>query len=220
MKPHFRLGLLVAVVSLSACGGGSSDTSTGYPIDSAISAYFQAHHSYTLKGSDGSNFYTDTHAFVPGGMQMFQGISALTATDTGVLTNNGHSLGSDTVTSFFLIGPYKPLGAIDVSSGYVMVDANQQILPDLASVGDSGKFYTATVYSDASLTTVLQSDVVTWDLTSVTADTAMLCEEFASTTLSTKATHNTSSCYVMDQRGNVTGVEETIEVNGIPILLK
>ena len=216
-----RLGILALMCGLSACGGGgsSASTDTGYPLDSAMSAFFQAQHSYSLTASTGSDHYILLRRWQPGGMQTFQGVSAFSTVQIADFSDNGSSVSGDIQTKFFLTGPYKLLGSID-TDGRVFVSTKQTALPDLASPGDSGKFFTSKRYTDASLTTVELTDVMTWDLTAVTADTAMLCFEDASTATGSSFTSTSSLCYIMDQRGNITAIQNTVTLGGVQLTFK
>jgi hypothetical protein len=218
-----RVGVLAMVAGLTACGGGgsssSSNTATGYPLDSAITAFFQTRHDYALKGSSGSHNYVNLRSWTPGPMKAFQGVSAFTTAQSTAISDNGISMFTDLQTKYFLTGPYKSLGGID-AAGQVFVYAEQMALPELASVGDSGKLYTVTDYTDATLSRVYVTEVVTWDLTAVTSDTAMLCFESAETATGSRSTTNSSSCYIMDQRGNITAIQDTVDLGGVQITFK
>src|SRR5690242_13773085 len=87
-----RVAVLTMMSGLAACGGGGGITATEYPLDSAMSAYLQAKHTDTLTASSGSDHYIVLRGWTPGGMQTFQGVSAFSAIQSAVFTDNGNTL--------------------------------------------------------------------------------------------------------------------------------
>jgi len=216
--------IILSVLGLCACGGGGSSSSSTppppppqYPIDSAISAFQQMNESFNLSASNGGNNYTLTLSWVPGAQSSFDGVSSFTSTRTVTISENGILVASDVQTGYFTISPFKPLGAVD-TNGQVTVDANQVVLPDLATVGQSGAVDTYTIYTDNTRTTVYGNGTDTWALNADTSTTAFFCANTVGTTNGSPFTE--SDCYQTDENGNILSVTATLTENGITLNFK
>jgi len=218
MKSIFILCLMTLIC---ACGGGSSSTPPPpppqYPLDSAISTFQQMNHNYNLSATSGGNTFTLQISFVPGAQSTFDGMAALTSTETITLYENSVSQGTDTVTFYFTISPYTQLGGIS-TNGEVEVDANQMSLPDLATVGQTGPFDTYTTYTDNTRTTVYETATVTWSLEADTATSALGCLNYTGTM--NGSPFSESDCYQIDENGNVLSIQITLNEGGTTLVFK
>lgn len=211
------ISLAVAVLSLYACGGGGGSSNNPppppqtYALNSAISAYEQENHNYTLTANNGGNTYTFQLGFTPGSMGSFLGQSAFTGTSSGTLSENGTVISNDIQTDYFLLGPFKPLGNVD-TNGNVWIASNQTALPDNATIGGSGAFDTVTVYSNSTLTIVIGTFTETWTLNAGSGSDAIGCLNTVGTLNGVSETE--SVCYTIDANSNIIGLAITLDVNG------
>lgn len=175
-------------------------------------------HSYNLSASSGGNKYTLQVSVVPGAGGSFNGQSALSNTLSLNISENGTLISNDISTDYFIISPYTPLGAFDQSNGQMIVFANQTALPDLATVGESGPLDTFTTYSKdtGSGTTVYATGTETWTLDADTSTSALGCVDLTEN-LSAGGTVTDSTCYQLDERGNVLSMQITITENGVTL---
>jgi hypothetical protein len=203
--------MLGSLAILAACGGGSnSPTVTTYPVDLAISDFYQMSHRFTLHASSGSDNYGLDIAITPGGQASFQGVQGMTDKNTSSESKNGTVLGTNTSTDYFLTTPYTQLGTT-FSSGLVILDSDQQALPEFAEVGASGKLDSQKYYSDSSLGSQIGTGNRSWTLASLTSDTAQFCIHDTDDLGGSPETE--VDCYDLDAKGNVTAIQITI-VNG------
>ncbi|MGH8312186.1 MAG: hypothetical protein ACRER9_02730 [Gammaproteobacteria bacterium] len=211
------ISLAIAVLCLQACGGGGGSGSNNppppqtYALNSAISAYEQENHNYNLTATNGGNTYTFQLSFTPGAMGSFLGQSAFTGTASATLSENGTVISNDIQTSYFLLGPFKPLGSVD-TNGNVYVASNQTALPDNATIGGSGAYGTVTVYSDSTLTTIIGTLTSTWALNAGSGSDAIGCLNTVGTLNGVSETE--SDCYTLDANSNIIGLTITLDVNG------
>lgn len=216
------ISLLLVISTLEACGGGGSSSNsppTKYPIDSAISAYEQMNHDYTLSAKNGSNSYSLQLSAAPGGITNVGSIAAYSTTHTLTLSENSTLLVNDVSTKYFLISPFKQIVDDDASSGYVTVYANQKDLPESATAGETGAVDTATTYTDASLTVVAGTQTDTWALNAGSGGDASICANTtANSVLNGKSTE--SDCYSVDSKGNILGLEITLSISGTTLVFK
>jgi hypothetical protein len=221
MKPMLILSL---AIMLCACGGGGSSSSsappssTQYPLDSAYSAVAQMNQSYNLSSVLGNNTFALQITYAPGSMSSFNGVPALTAKRTAVLSEDGVIITDDVQTEYFTISPYMPLGSID-TNGQVTVYTNQNALPTYATEGQSGLFNTSTTYTDNTLTTIYSISSSTWSLSSDTSTTVFGCVNTVGTIIGSGATSE-SDCYQIDDSGNVISLQVYLLVNGVTLLFQ
>jgi hypothetical protein len=214
--------ILCLVTMIYACGGGGSSSTpppppSQYPLDSAISAFQQMNHNYNLTATSGSNTFALQIDFAPGTQSTFDGMAALTSTETITLYENGVSQGTNTGTFYFTISPYTQIGGI-FTNGEVEVDANQMALPDLATVGQTGPFDTYITYTDNTKTTVYETATVTWSLETDTVTSALACLNYEGTM--SGSPFSESDCYQIDENGNVLSIQITLNEGGGTLVFK
>ena len=202
---RFKSVLLIGSLAvLSACGGGgSSGVSAQYPLDTAVSAFYQMPESYKLSGTSGGNNFTLDLTITPGGQASFDGVQAMTAKTSSTETENGVAAGSATATEYFLTTPFTQIGALQ-NSGLAQVDSEQKPLPELAAAGDNGSLDTQKYYSDSSLGTQVATGTRSWTLTALTADTAQFC--ISDTDDVGGPSETEIDCFDLDIKGNVSAI--------------
>jgi len=200
---------------LAGCGGGNSDTTTDqFPLDAAISALAATNQNYGLEATDNNgNIYGVQLIYTVGAEQSFEGTAALTTLRGFALFENDNPVSADSKLKFYLTSPYTQIGDVDQVNGQYTVYAHQTPLPTLASVGDSGNFDTATLYSDSTLETVVGTEVDTWNLNAGGGDQAKLCLNYTVTPTGGTASTETD-CYTVDIDGNTLGLSIQLTING------
>jgi len=210
--------LIASLAALSACGGGSSDmTGTRYPLDLAISDFYQMPHAYTLHASSGGDAYMLNINIRPGSQGNFQGVQAMTAILDASETKNGAQAGGNSQEMFFVTTPYTELGT-DIATGIVLVDSAQQVLPEFAAVGSSGSLDSQKYYSDSTLGTQIATGTRAWSLKALTSDTAQFCILDKDDLGGNPETE--VDCYDMDIKGNITALQITVTSGGKTLAFK
>jgi len=210
--------LTVSLAMLSACGGGGSSTPAAqYPLDLAISDFFQMPYSYTLHATSGSDSYVLNLSGIPGSQASFHGVQAMTYRTASTETKNGATVGSITGTNYFLTTPFTELGTI-LSTGLTIVVSNHKPLPELAEAGASGSLDTQKYYSTSSLGTQIGTGTRTWTLTALTSDTAQFCVHDSDDVGGSPETE--IDCFDLDIKGNVSAIQITFESNGQSLTFK
>lgn len=224
---YFALSGLFAA-GLSACGGGGSgsgnNSSAQFPVDSAMSAYMQMEHDYTLHGTANGNKYTLQLSLVPEGQAMFgttsESTSAFTTLRTLAISENGAPVGTPSQTlEFFTISPYRQVGSITQSLSLVVGYYDYHNLPSLVKEGQSGPLDSGTTYAENNLDTPLSTVTDTWALKSGSGDDATLCITISSFSFLT-GTIKQDDCYAIDTDGNVLGLTIDLSVVGTQVMFK
>ena len=217
--------LLLLLAGLSGCGGGgggsspsTTPTTTQFPIAGAISAYFQAGHSFTLSGTSGANTISFQVNYASGTTSIFQGQPASTMTQTAVISVNGGAGSTVSGVAYFNASPYQNLGYIS-SDGRYQVYANQQTLPTYATVGQSGQLDTYITYTTNTKAVVYATGTETWSLLADTATTAWACNNDTHTVVGS-APAVITNCFKIDTTGNVLSKTVTMPINGTVVTFK
>lgn len=217
---HIRINLCVfaaCLATLSACGGGSSNPPAQYPVDTAFSAYYQAHHHYHLTATSGNDVYQLDLDLTPEGQASFNGIQAMTAKLSVEEAKDGSPVGAGTETLYFLTGPYVEIGS-QLSTGVAVVDSGQKDLPELTATGSGGTLDSQKYYSSINLNSQIASGTRTWSLDALTADTAQFCihddDDLGG------SAESEDDCYTMDIKGNITALELTQTSGGLTLMFK
>lgn len=214
-----NLILLGCVAALSACGGSGSGGSTNasYPVDAALSAFYQSSAVYNLSATSGSTTFHLQVSVAPGPQTTFIG----TRVDSTVLTDSIESNGSVLVTGgktlFYLTDSFREWGGI-LPGGVYEVDHGQHILPAKVSVGDGGDLDKQDYFADSSMTDVTATGTRTWTMTAMTADTGLFCID--DTDDLGGGTNTEEDCFVVDEKGNVMGLQVTLTFNGTTLTFK
>lgn len=207
------LGLLFSL--LGACGSGSNSSNQQFPLNDAVSAYMQMSHSYTLNWTQAGDSYSDQVEMQPGAQKSFQGTTAYTAVITSTVQRNGVLEYQDSITQYFLLGPYKNLGSIDNTFGQVTVAADNTALPDMARTGQTGAVDTEVTYLGMPGATIsLTAYTNTWTLEGVDGN-AKLCE-VAAVDGEAERPFSTFACFTVDPKGNVISASLNVPTLAAP----
>jgi len=216
------LALLVSGL-LAGCGGGggggsapapTTGATTTFPLTSAVSAFSQTSHNYSLTGSSGGNTYGLQFNMTPGTtLQTFEGQLASTMVESLIVKQNGAVVDTETGTSYFQVSPYTAFGYIS-TSGVYEVSSQQQPLPASATVGQSGPLGTIKVYTDSTKTSLAATITEVWSLQADTATTAWGCENGSEVFTNGSPTIGIATCYKVDTSGNVLALRLTLAING------
>jgi hypothetical protein len=191
----------------------TTSPATQFPIGSAMSAFFQASHSYTLTATNGANTYTIQTSYTPGAASVFEGQQASTYTQSGSVSVNGVVTGGvSSGVSYISLSPYKNLGYIG-SDGRYQVYANQQISPTYATVGQSVALDTSITYTNNTKAVVYANGTDTWSLLSDTSTTAWACNNESYTVVGSSPNVITN-CFKIDTSGNVLALKVIMQING------
>lgn len=209
---------LILAAALVGCGGGGGDAGTpvpvissvDMPVQSAMSAYAKASHTYNLSGNlttaPGTVVtYTMDYGYIPEtATTQFDGSTVSAAAQTVVVRQSGNTtpLLQQSFRSFFTTNPYAIYGSIDQDNSAFTVVTRSSSLPTAAHIGQSGTLGTETEYTDSTKTTVTGTSSLSWSMEADTADSALLCilAQFAGSTSSS------TNCYRIDRSGNVTAL--------------
>jgi hypothetical protein len=175
MKSTFRSLLLgVLVAGLAGCGGGDGAAPAANESGAAQVPAAQTYQSYVddagtyafdVSGTIGSSPVTGSGTLVVNtpAADTFDGAAAerKTLTITGNADVQGGAIVLDDTYNHFFAGG-KPVGFTNGSEYTVL--ANVADMPQDLKVGDSGQWYTGTIYTDDTKATVLGTRVVTYSI--------------------------------------------------------
>ena len=230
MKSTLKTVCTAMALSLTACGGGvnttlsiggtvvKSVTNPTYPLASAVSAFVQSSHDYTLKAKAGADVYELTWHSAPGTQGLFEGHLASTLEYSNTITKNGEKFAGSTLTDYVDVSPFRPYGGINNTLGNYDVASNQQPLPSVALAGQSGILSNGTRYADSTKARVMATSVTTWSLEDVGATEAWAClNSSISLTGDSSPTTKESVCYKIDTSGNAIGFRVELALNGLTL---
>lgn len=212
-----------AAALLAACGGSSSGIAPQYPVDSAISAYFQEPHQYTLHASNGGDTYTLDLNYTPEGQQSFgtyyQSTMALSVLRAMSISKNGTQLTQSLQMEYFTADPYVQVGAVQDTLNYVTLYSNQKHMSELAAIGDSGQLDSGKVYANNNWFSPIDSIKDSWYLQGQTGSDAELCIRMDYFSFLSGDDIDTY-CYTIDTGGDVLGLTVSLPVNGTTLMFK
>lgn len=203
---------------LAACGDGGDAPPQVYNLDAAITqAFAAALQINNLTGQDPlGNTYTLSLQLTPGADAVFEGALRKTVQQT-VTVSDGSTTEQETVTMYYVTGPFGQVGAID-SLGSYSVAVRTGDLPTAATVGDSGPLSNDTAYSDSSKGNVLGTAVTTWSLEPASEHSAFACTQSVLQTVGSSLTLAQTTCFQIDSAGTVIGGRVTISFDGLTMV--
>ena len=231
----------VVLLAAAGCGGGGSSSSGTTPPPppanlqsapgvAALTAYLQAPHQNTLTATDSAgNSYVVQLTTTPNpGTTTFNGVAnASSEVDALSLSKNGVPVASSSVTRYYVLSPYQPLGTAATSgSGTVGIDSAPGTIPATLTVGSSGPISTVTVYHDATLATVDAHETVTYTVTANNTKTLILCVNSNTTDVTAQGTadglavHSEADCYTDDAAGSVVLDHIVLTISGVTLTFK
>ncbi|HEX5355483.1 MAG TPA: hypothetical protein VFW93_04670 [Aquabacterium sp.] len=235
MTHSFHTALPVVIcLFLSACGGGDAGNKTtlppsdgtvsstaSFPISSALTAYQQAAHNYTLHATDTAGAsYTMSFTQTPQASVAFEGQLASATRIDAVITKAGAFWDQSSVTQYFQSSPYLEIGQVGMGTGTYYVDdiSVPRYLPTTAKVNDSGALNNITVYAGPGKSLIVGHQTVLWRVMPDTLSTARLCITILSTPVSGPS-FSEADCFRMDTSGNVLGITIDLPVSDTETLL-
>jgi hypothetical protein len=230
MKSTLKTVCTAIALSLTACGGGvnttlsiggtvvKSVTNPTYPLASAVSAFLQSSHDYTLKAKAGADVYELTWHSEPGTQELFEGHVASTLEYSNTITKNGERFAGSTLTDYFEVSPFHPYGGINHTLGNYDAASSQQPLPSVALAGQNGFLSNGTRYADGTKARVLATSVTTWSIEDAGATAAWAClNSSISLAGDSGPTTKESVCYKIDASGNAIGFRIELALNGLTL---
>lgn len=217
---------LGAVVLLSACADNEITVSVptpslAFPVAAVVSAYVQTPHDHVLTATSGADTYTLTWHSVAGPAASFEGTAAATMDYTNTITKNGVAVAGASLTDYFALAPFKPLGGQNHTQGSYEVASAQQPLPATAQPGQSGAFGLSTKYTSATKQTVIATGTSTWSLEAESASAAWACINVSIKYANTAQPDGYESvCHKTDVSGALLGVRMTLDLNGLRLTFK
>lgn len=188
---------------------------TAYPLSAAVSGYLRLAHDHKLSASSGTNAYTLTWHSEPGSSAVFEGHASSTMNYANVVEMNGTAIAGASLTDYFDLAPFKPIGGVNRTLGSYEVASGQQLLPTTALIGQSGVLNSATRYSDASKRTPIATTTTNWSLEAAGAGLAWACLNVSISYVSSGIPPGAEAvCYRIDAAGNVNGVRMSLLLNG------
>lgn len=207
-----RMAALLAVAALSACGGGDNNAGSGpatYPVDAVITALFttdnQALSSAFVDPGTRDSYEFTTHYQPQGAAEVFEGSARKVSVVRTTLQRNGVTVQDSSSRIYFSTGPLVWYGQVADSGTYSVHAAPTANLPERASAGASGTWFTGTDYTSAAKTSVKQRSQVRWRVSpSDTVDAAWICLDFQlSDAANTAVVSGGSSCLKADSSGKI-----------------
>lgn len=202
---------LAAVAALSACGGGDNAGSgpATYPVEAVITALFttdnQALSSAFIDPGTRDSFEFTTHYVPQGATEVFEGSARRVSIVRTTLQRNGVTVQDNSARIYYSSAPLIWYGQVADSGTYSVHDAPTANLPERASAGASGLWFTGTDYSSAAKTSVKQRSQVRWRVSpSDSVDAAWICLDFQlSDAANTAVLSGGSSCLKADGSGKI-----------------
>jgi len=216
---RFKWALSIgSLAALSACGGGGSSTSSlSFPVNEALTAFYQSSAVYNLSATNGSTTYRLQVALTPGPQTTFIGTKVNSTVLVDSIESNGSVIATGGKTVLYLGSPFREWGGI-LASGVYEVDHDQQILPAMVSTGASGLLDKQDYFADSTLTDVIATGTRNWTMAAASADTGLFCIDDNDDLGGGPETEE--DCYVLDEKGNVMGLQITLVLNGTALTFK
>lgn len=226
------LGLcIVAGLGLSACASGMNGGTTGntqnnvvtqYPVETAMLNIYTKARSESLVATVGNQSASADIKVTPKGRMTFNN-KTVQGAEIGTINKVNNQVTSQSIaTNYFTLNPLRFHGFTD-NSGKYAVSNQTTTIPKMASLGDSSKLITETVYSDSSMRKKIATYNQDWSLTRDTNNTAWFCIETSSNLLLNNDPEGTSSeCYKINARGDILASKVTLSqpsANGTNIVM-
>ncbi|MBF0659331.1 hypothetical protein IPZ60_11325 [Psychrobacter sp. NG25] len=211
------LGLcIIAGLGLSACASSMNNGTMGnnqnndtdkivmqYPIETAMLNIYTKQRSEKLVAIVGNQSASADIQITPKGSIQFNN-KAVQGTEVNTINKVNNRITDQSVAiNYFTLNPLVFHGFTD-STGKYSLSNQTTIIPKMATVGDSNKLITETVYADSSMRKKIGSYEQDWALTRDTNNTAWLCIENSKNLLLSSDPMGTSSeCYKINAKGDI-----------------
>jgi hypothetical protein len=215
------LGLcIVAGLGLSACasgiGGGTTVNTnpnnivTQYPVETAMLNIYAKQRSEKLVAIVGNQNASADIQITPKGSIQFNNKAVQGAEVNTINKVNNRITDQSIAINYFTLNPLVFHGFTD-STGKYSLSNQTTIIPKMATVGDSNKLITETVYADSSMRKKIGSYEQDWALTRDTNNTAWLCiENSKNLLLSSDPVGSSSECYKINAKGDILASKVTL----------
>lgn len=215
------LGLcIVAGLGLSACasgiGGGTTVNTnpnnivTQYPVETAMLNIYTKQRSEKLVAIVGNQSASADIQITPKGSLQFNNKAVQGAEVNTINKVNDRITDQSVAINYFTLNPLVFHGFTD-STGKYSLSNQTTVIPKIATVGDSSKLMTETVYADSSMRKKIGSYEQDWSLTRDTNNTAWFCIETSGNLLLSSDPAGTSSeCYKINAKGELLASKVTL----------
>ena len=215
------LGLcIVAGLGLSACasgiGGGMTvntnpnNVVTQYPVETAMLNIYTKQRSEKLVAIVDNQSASADIQIIPKGSLQFNNKAVQGAEVNTINKVNDRITNQSVAINYFTLNPLVFHGFTE-STGTYSLSSQTTVIPKMATVGDSSKLMTETVYADSSMRKKIGSYEQDWSLTRDTNSTAWLCiENSKNLSLSSDPIGSSSECYKINAKGDVLASKVTL----------
>ena len=215
------LGLcIVAGLGLSACasgiGGGMTvntnpnNVVTQYPVETAMLNIYTKQRSEKLVAIVDNQSASADIQIIPKGSLQFNNKAVQGAEVNTINKVNDRITNQSVAINYFTLNPLVFHGFTE-STGTYSLSSQTTVIPKMATVGDSSKLMTETVYADSSMRKKIGSYEQDWSLTQDTNNTAWLCiENSKNLSLSSDPIGSSSECYKINAKGDVLASKVTL----------
>ena len=215
------LGLcIVAGLGLSACasgiGGGMTvntnpnNVVTQYPVETAMLNIYTKQRSEKLVAIVDNQSASADIQITPKGSLQFNNKAVQGAEVNTINKVNDRITNQSVAINYFTLNPLVFHGFTE-STGTYSLSSQTTVIPKMATVGDSSKLMTETVYADSSMRKKIGSYEQDWSLTRDTNSTAWLCiENSKNLSLSSDPIGSSSECYKINAKGDVLASKVTL----------
>ena len=215
------LGLcIVAGLGLSACasgiGGGTTvntnpnNVVTQYPVETAMLNIYTKQRSEKLVAIVDNQSASADIQITPKGSLQFNNKAVQGAEVNTINKVNNRITNQSVAINYFTLNPLVFHGFTE-STGTYSLSSQTTVIPKMATVGDSSKLMTETVYADSSMRKKIGSYEQDWSLTRDTNSTAWLCiENSKNLSLSSDPIGSSSECYKINAKGDVLASKVTL----------
>ena len=215
------LGLcIVAGLGLSACasgiGGGTTvntnpnNVVTQYPVETAMLNIYTKQRSEKLVAIVDNQSASADIQITPKGSLQFNNKAVQGAEVNTINKVNDRITNQSVAINYFTLNPLVFHGFTE-STGTYSLSSQTTVIPKMATIGDSNKLMTETVYADSSMRKKIGSYEQDWSLTQDTNNTAWLCiENSKNLSLSSDPIGSSSECYKINAKGDVLASKVTL----------
>lgn len=194
-------------------GAGSTTTTTAatgpiVPIEQALINLYTAGKAFNRTNVIGNDTYVVMATYTNTGAGNFEGAPVTKESIVRYVTKNGSFFYSSDQTDYFETAPaFKIDGRLfpnQAASYYVTSASSFTKLPAFGKPGDSGSFYTATIYDSSNKSVTIGTATQTWNVAADTSSSALFC---INTILQIGSNSTTQDdCYKITTTGEVPSV--------------
>lgn len=215
------LGLCIAAgLGLSACASGMSGGTAGtinqnnivtqYPIEAAILNIYTKQRNDKLTAMVENQSVSAEIQVTPKGSMRFNNKAVQGAEVNTINKVNNQITKQSVAINYFTLNPLVFHGFTD-STGRYSLSNQTTVIPKIATIGDSSKLMTETVYADSSMRKKIGAYEQGWSLARDTNNTAWFCiETSGNLLLSSDPVGTSSECYKINAKGELLASKVTL----------